>query len=81
MIFRILFCTLVIGASFRFYLNQMCGKREYFQTSDYLITNVIGTKSLPSLYEADIDALTKGLKSKELTSVDLIKASHLTIFE
>ncbi|OBT66750.1 hypothetical protein VE03_04062 [Pseudogymnoascus sp. 23342-1-I1] len=72
MIFRILFWAFVVGgASSYLYFDQTCGKHPNLQTSEYLITNVIGAKQLPSLYEADIDTLARGLKSREFASVDL----------
>lgn len=82
MIFETLFSALVIGcAGSGLYLNQECGKREYCQASEYLATNPLEAKPLPSLYKADIDTLAEGLDRKEFTSVDLIKASHLNTSE
>lgn len=78
MVFRIVFCALVVGgASSYLYLDQTCGKYENLQTSEHLIANVNEMKQLPSLYEADIDTLAEGLKSREFTSVDLVQASRL----
>lgn len=65
MLFGILICVLVFG-----------GASSYFQIGEYLMTIVIGSNVLPTLYEADIDTLAKGLQSKQITSVDLVKAGH-----
>lgn len=77
----ILFFALVIGgASSYLHLNQRPGTCAYLQPGEYLITNVIEDRTPPSLYDADIDTLAKGLESGQFTSVDLIRASHLDPF-
>ncbi|KAL6404318.1 putative glutamyl-trna amidotransferase subunit a protein [Ilyonectria robusta] len=77
----ILFVALVIGgANSCLYPNQKCGACKYFQPSEHLMTNVIEDGPLPSLYDADIDTLAKGLACGEFTSVDLIRASHFGLF-
>lgn len=82
MAFGIFFCALAFGgASSWLYFNQMCGKRGNLQTGEHLISNMIESEPLPSLYEADIDTLAKGLKYKKFTSVDLVNVSRLSIFE
>ncbi|RMJ13899.1 hypothetical protein BHE90_004375 [Fusarium euwallaceae] len=82
MIVGILFFALVIGgASSYLCLNQRCGTCAYFPPSEYLITKVIQDRSLPSLYDADIDTLVNGLESGQFTSVDLIKAYIARIHE
>ncbi|KAG8156735.1 hypothetical protein KVR01_013340 [Diaporthe batatas] len=50
---------------------------SYFPTSQLPALRVLEVDPLPSLYEADIDTLAKGLERKRFTSVDLVKASYI----
>lgn len=77
MIVGILFFALIIGGASSCLCPNQCGTCAYFQPSEYLVTNVIEDRPLPSLYDADIDTLAKGLECGQFTSVDLTKASHL----
>ncbi|EMR64080.1 putative glutamyl-trna amidotransferase subunit a protein [Eutypa lata UCREL1] len=78
MIFETLFSALVIGcAGSGLYLNQECGKREYCQASEYLATNPLEAKPLPSLYKADIDTLAEGLDRKEFTSAYVARINEV----
>ncbi|GES60667.1 amidase [Aspergillus terreus] len=72
-----LVCALLVGgAGSCFYFNQMCGTLEYFQRNQYSLPSVIN-EQLPSLYQADIDTLARGLERKDFTSVDLTYISRI----
>ena len=43
--------------------------------SGWFFNQRVGRGEFPSLYEADIEAVTKGLERNHFTSVDLVKAS------
>lgn len=75
--FGILLCAFLGGSASWLYLQQKCVMGDYFQTTEDLVANVIGSNSLPILFAADIDTLAEGLKRNEFTSVDLVKACHL----
>ncbi|KAG2418471.1 hypothetical protein HFD88_001572 [Aspergillus terreus] len=72
-----LVCALLIGgAGSCFYFNQMCGTLEYFQTSQYSLPSVVD-EQLPSLYQADIDTLAKGLERKDFTSAYISRINEV----
>ncbi len=78
--FKILLCAFLGGSASWLYLQQKCAESNYFRAGEHLITNVIGSHPLPSLYEADIDSLEEGLERNEFTSVDLVKARQPDTF-
>ena len=43
--------------------------------SGWYLSQRAGRGEFPSLYEADIETVTKGLECNDYTSVDLVKAS------
>ena len=59
MVYGVLLGALVIGGAGSGWYFNQCAGRGEF----------------PSLYEADIEAVTKGLEWNHFTSVDLVKAS------
>ena len=80
MMLRILLAAFVVGtAGSGLYINRMCAKQEDFETSNQFITNAMEAGSIPTLYEADIDTLAKGLECREITSVHLAKVRQLHI--
>lgn len=56
------------------------GASSYFQTDEYVLSVPIEASPLPSLYDADIDSLSEGLRCKTFTSVDLDKVGLLDVF-
>ncbi|KAL4929559.1 amidase signature domain-containing protein [Aspergillus undulatus] len=96
MILDILVYALVLGGASScasFHLNdlQICGSHEDIQPCEYSIISAstgadevevkAKVKQLPSLYEADIDTLAKGLECNQFTSVDLVQAYTARIKE